>query len=139
MKIIIYSYISRLYIPFQQQQNQEISLSCLKDMIRYRHLVKFSFVTSKMKSHDHNYCSYCKILPSNKVDIVAISFLFLMYIECSCGMWIYLFIYKLCHSQHNDWFDDLGTQQVNICKIYQILNSSLVKYTRKYQWLKKVC
>ena len=40
---------TRLYLPFQQKNNEVISLRPLKDMIRYKHLVQFSFATSKMK------------------------------------------------------------------------------------------
>ena len=57
------------YITFPKKKNEVISLRRLKDMIRYKYLVQFSFAKSKngvvnifsatsVSPHDHNYWPY---------------------------------------------------------------------------------
>ena len=58
--------ITRLYYLSNKKKNEVISSRCLKDMIRYKYIVQFSFATSKKEVvnifytvsaslHDHNY------------------------------------------------------------------------------------
>ena len=55
-----------IILPFQLKKDQVISLSRLKDMIRYSHLVKFSLMTPNhevvnilsVNPLDHNYWPY---------------------------------------------------------------------------------
>ena len=50
-----------LILPFKQKNNEVISLRRLKDMIRYKYLVEFSFSTSIKRSCQYFFCNFRKL------------------------------------------------------------------------------
>ena len=49
---------TRLYYPINKKKNEVISLRRLKDMIRYKYLVQFSFSTSIKRSCQYFFCNF---------------------------------------------------------------------------------
>ena len=111
-------------------------------MIRYGHHFKFCFLTPKTKLSIFFVWLYMIISSShtvkplsNKLDIVAVSFHFLMHIEWPHGN-VYLFFYlQIGDLYYNTDFMDVRIQPVKIVKIILFLMELL---TEIIEWIQEI-